>query len=114
MSSPFNFSKTDSGMSQLQLALEDHVTKMIQAGQTAERINEEIAAGYVADSSKVFQSKVQNWVDYYRAVMTKFQNLADGVSQVNQVLNRAEEDAHVMGGNWGASDGVYSALTPGH
>jgi hypothetical protein len=111
MSSPFNFSKSDAGMQQLILSLESHVSAMIQAGQTAERINEEVAAGYIADSSKVFQTKVQDWVDAYKNVMRKFQKLADDSSQVNQIINSAEHDAGATGGNWGASDGVYTALT---
>lgn len=111
MSSPFNYSKSDAGMRVLLQSLESHVAGMIQAGQTAERINQEIAAGYIADSSRVFQQKVQNWIEAYRTVMQKFQKLADDSSQVNQVLNTAEQDAGATGGNWGASDGVFATLT---
>lgn len=112
MSSPFNYSKSDAGMQQLITSLENHVSAMTQAGQTAERINEEIAAGYIADSSSLFQSKVQNWLENYRTVMQKFQKLADDSSQVNQVMNTAEQDAGALGGSWGVSDGVYGALAP--
>jgi len=115
MSSPLSgqfYSKTDGGMQQLTGSLQNHVSAMMQAGQTAERINGEIAAGYVADSSRVFQRKVQEWVDAYKVVMQKFQKLSDDSVQVNQVLNNAEQQAGMMGGNWGASDGVFASLTP--
>jgi hypothetical protein len=109
MSSPI-YSKTDQGMQVLLQSLEDHVSAMMQAGQTAERINEEIQAGYVAGSSTTFQGKVQQWVDEYKQVMQKFQQLASDSSQVNQVLNAGEQEAGMVGGNWGASDGVFAAL----
>jgi methyl-accepting chemotaxis protein len=110
MSSPFNYSKSDAGMQQLIASLEQHVSAMIQAGHTAEQINQEVGAGYIADSSRVFQQKVQNWVDSYHTVMQKFQKLADDSTQVNQVMNTAEADAGAAGGGWGASDGVFAAL----
>jgi hypothetical protein len=91
-------------------SLESHVSAMMKAGQTAERINEEIRAGYIAGSSTAFQGKVQQWVEEYKTVMQKFQQLADDSTQVNQVLNAGEQEAGIVGGNWGASDGVFAAL----
>ncbi|MFE9426022.1 hypothetical protein ACFYNO_24025 [Kitasatospora sp. NPDC006697] len=91
--------------------LDHQISAMITSGQTVERINEEIAAGYVSGASSAFQSKVNDWVDRYKTVMQAFQKLQDATHGASQVLNKAEEEAHVMGGNWGASDGVYAALS---
>ncbi|MFF8430648.1 hypothetical protein ACF07Y_37020 [Streptomyces sp. NPDC016566] len=104
-------SQQDAAMQQGIASLEHHVVAMMQAGQTAERINDELRQGYIAGSSTTFQQKVQEWVDNYQAVMRQFEKLASGSSGVKQTLDAAEEEAHMQGGNWGGtSQGVYSAL----
>jgi hypothetical protein len=93
-------------------ALQDHVANMIRAGQTAYRIKGELAAAYIADSSSIFQSRVDNWIENYNNVMTKFQGLADSTTQVNQIMDQGEDEAGVHGASWHGSDEIYQALAP--
>jgi uncharacterized protein YukE len=106
-----NYSVSEAGISSGLAAMEDQVQAMMQAGQIAENINLDISSHYKAQSSSVFQSKVRDWIDQYKQVMRSFERLAQNTSDVNKVLNAAEADAQMTGGNWGVSDGVYSALT---
>lgn len=76
-----------------------------------ERINEEIAAGYISQASSAFQAKVNDWVERYKRVMQAFQQLQDATGNASNVLNKAEDEAHILGGNWGTSDGVYSGAS---
>jgi uncharacterized protein YukE len=92
--------------------LDHHISAMIEAGNTVERINEEVAAGYIAHASTVFQNKVNDWVSRYKQVMQAFEHLMDSTSTTQKLLNQAEEEAQTIGGNWGASDGVFNGLTP--
>lgn len=94
------YAKDDAAMASGIAAMEQHVESMMRAGNVAERINEEIAAGYIAGSSTVFQSKVQDWVDQYRAIMQSFQQLAENSTTVNTIINQAEQDTQMLGGNW--------------
>ncbi|GAA1988653.1 hypothetical protein [Kitasatospora viridis] len=112
MSSPNVLSAEDQAFITALNGLESQISAMITSGQTVERINEEIAAGYVSGASTAFQGRVNDWVERYKNVMQAFQKLQDATQGASTVLNKAEEDAHVMGGNWGASDGVFSALSP--
>ncbi|MEE1788494.1 hypothetical protein PUR71_37180 [Streptomyces sp. SP17BM10] len=91
-------------------SLEGQIAAMISSGQTVERINMEIAANYVSGASRAFQEKVNDWVTQYKQVMSAFDKLTQDLGSARQILVKAEEDAHVQGGNWGASDGVYHAL----
>jgi hypothetical protein len=105
-------SKEDSAIQQVLSSMEGQISAMITAGQTVERINEELGAGYISGASTVFRSKVQDWVDSYKLVMQKFQHCCESTSGASSLLNQAEEEAQVTGGNWGASDGVFHGLTP--
>jgi uncharacterized protein YukE len=89
--------------------LDHQLAAMMTSGQTVERINEEIAAHYISGASTAFQKRVEDWVARYKKVMQAFQQLQDATHGASQVLNRAEEEAHIMGGNWGDLDGVYTA-----
>ena len=109
MSTPI-LRKDDGAIQQALSGLETQISSMITSGQTVERINEEIAAGYISGASTVFQSKVNDWVDRYKKVMQAFEQLTESLSGANTILTKADEDAGVQGGNWGASDGVYNAL----
>ncbi|MFD7904361.1 hypothetical protein ACFV4F_38895 [Kitasatospora sp. NPDC059722] len=91
-------------------SLEGQISQMISSGQTVERINMEIAANYVSVASKTFQDKVGDWVVNYKRVMQAFDKLTQDLGSARSILTKAEEDAHVQGGNWGASDGVFHAL----
>ncbi|MEU8510600.1 hypothetical protein AB0C76_03275 [Kitasatospora sp. NPDC048722] len=91
-------------------SLEGQIAAMIASGQTVERINMEIAANYVSGASRKFQDRVNDWVTNYKRVMQAFDKLTQDLGSARQILAKAEEDAHVQGGNWGASDGVYHAL----
>jgi hypothetical protein len=102
--------KSDHSIQSTLAGLEGQISAMIQSGQTVERINEEIAAHYVSGASTAFQNKISDWVERYKSIMQAFQQLTDSTQGASQTLTKAEEDAHVIGGNWGASDGVYHAL----
>jgi hypothetical protein len=91
-------------------SLEGQISQMISSGQTVERINMEIGASYVSVASRKFQDKVNDWVTQYKQVMSAFDKLTQDLGSARQILAKAEEDAQVQGGNWGASDGVYHAL----
>jgi uncharacterized protein YukE len=103
--------KSDQSIQSALAGLEGQISAMIQSGQTVERINEEIAAAYISGASTAFQGRINDWVTCYKKVMQAFQALMDSTQGASQTLNKAEEDAGVMGGNWGASDGVYHALS---
>ncbi len=96
--------------------LEQQISSMITSGQTVERINAEVSQAYVSGASTAFQSNIADWIQRYQKVMQAFQHLTDSTAGANQVLNRAEEDAHVIGGNWGGgsstSNHVTSVLNP--
>jgi uncharacterized protein YukE len=91
-------------------SLDQQVANMVRAGETAERINEELARGYVADSSSVFQQKVQAWCEHYQTIMKAYQQLTDATSGTRQTLTQAEDEAQQIGGNWGG-DNVYSVMS---
>ncbi len=110
VSTPGMLKKDDGSIQQALAGLETQISSMISSGQTVERINEEIAAGYISGASTVFQGKVSDWVDRYKKVMQAFDQLTESLSGASKTLTQADEDAGVAGGNWGASDGVYSAL----
>ncbi|MFF7634565.1 hypothetical protein ACFZB9_15620 [Kitasatospora sp. NPDC008050] len=101
---------SDQSIQNALMSLEGQLSAMISSGQTVERINEEIAAHYVSGASTLFQGKINDWVTRYKKIMQAFQQLSDSTQGASKTLTKAEEDAHVIGGNWGASDGVYSAL----
>ncbi|MFD0278097.1 hypothetical protein ACFVHB_29900 [Kitasatospora sp. NPDC127111] len=109
MTSPV-LNKEDAAIQQALAGLEHQIAAMITSGQTVERINEEIAAGYVSGASRAFQEKVNDWVARYKQIMQAFERFTESTQGANQILNNAEEDAHVIGGNWGASDGIYQGL----
>ncbi|WP_035841687.1 hypothetical protein [Kitasatospora azatica] len=100
----------DQSVQQALTGLGHQISAMITAGQTVERINEEIAAKYVSGASSAFQDRVTDWVDRYKVIMRSVEHLMESTASASKVLTKAEDDAHVVGGNWGASDGVYSAL----
>jgi hypothetical protein len=95
MTSPDVYSKTDDGMQKALTALEGHVEAMIRAAHQVESIRQTIATVYVAGSSAIFQQKMDDWTAQYNRVTQQFQTLGSDSSQVNQVINNAEEDAHV-------------------
>lgn len=100
MNNPNVIAKDDGGMAAALAAMETHLEAMLRAGSIAEGINEQIARGYQAASSTLFQSKVQDWITQYRNVMNSFQQLADNTSSVNNMFNQAEEETGVLGGSW--------------
>lgn len=93
-------SKDDGGIAAGLAAMQTHIESMLKAGAVAEGINHQIASGYRASSSTLFQSKVQDWIAQYRGVMNSFQHLADSTTAVNNMFNQAEEEAGVSGGSW--------------
>ncbi|WP_326553454.1 hypothetical protein [Micromonospora sp. NBC_01813] len=107
-----NFNKEDAGFVAALAALEDHVSGMIVAGQTAYRIQGEVRAAYQAGSSSVFQAKIDEWIIAYNNVMIKFQDLGEKTGVVGQAIDAGEQDAGVTGANWDTNDGIYDILAP--
>jgi hypothetical protein len=111
MTSPI-LNKVDAAVQTAIGALDDHVAAMITAGETAYRIQQEIRSGYVADSSRIFQGRVDAWIGSYNEVMRKFQALGDNTAWVNTLLDQAEDEAGVHGASWHTDDEIYAALAP--
>jgi hypothetical protein len=107
-----NFNKEDAGFAAAIAALDDHVSSMIVAGQTAYRIQGEIRVTYQAGSSSVFQAKIDDWISAYNNVMIKFQDLGEKTSFVGQIIDAGENDAGVAGASWDSNDGIYDILAP--
>ena len=99
----------DQAMTAVLQGLDQQVVNVIRAGETGERIREEIARGYVAGSSTVFQSKVENWCERYQDIMRAYQHLTDATANTQKTLTAAEDEAQQAGGNWNG-DNVYSVL----
>ena len=106
------FNKDDSATRAGLMALETHVTAMMQAGQTAYSIRGNISSGYVAGSSDIFTRNVDAWISNYNAVMKKFQELGYKVGAVSNLIDSAEEDAGLAGASWGSDSQIYDALVP--
>lgn len=104
-------SKDDAAIQQALQGLDHQVSAMITSRQTIGQINEDIAAAYVSPASTQFQQKIGDWITCYQQVMQAFERLSESTSGANQILNKAEEEAHVIGGNWGASDGIFHGLS---
>ncbi|MDG4771192.1 hypothetical protein [Solwaraspora sp. WMMD792] len=107
-----NFNKEDAGFATAIAALDDHVSSMIVAGQTAYRIQGEIRATYQAGSSSVFQAKLDEWISAYNNVMIKFQDLGEKTGFVGQIIDSGEDSAGVTGASWDTDDGIYDILAP--
>jgi hypothetical protein len=120
MSSPINgtpagggsvYSKSDAAMKQLLDSLGVQTEMMRQYAQTAEEIRADIQRFYSADSSRTFQTKLNDWLNQYVTVMNKYDKLLGDSQLTNQVLNGGEAAALQMGSGWTpGSQNVFNAL----
>ncbi|MDH6133263.1 uncharacterized protein YukE [Kitasatospora sp. MAA4] len=110
MSTPV-LNKDDAAIQQALMGLDTKISEMMTSALTVERINAEINAGYISGASTKFQQNIEDWISRYKTVMNAFQKLSESTAGANQVLNKAEDEAGLIGGNWGASDPVFQALS---
>ncbi|WP_157535819.1 hypothetical protein [Kitasatospora mediocidica] len=110
MSTPV-LNKDDAAIQSALTGLDTKISEMMTSALTVERINAEINAGYISGASAKFQQNIEDWISRYKVVMNAFEKLMESTSGANQVLNQAEEEAGLIGGNWGASDPVFKALS---
>ena len=105
------YTKEDAALQAGLAALQEHVSAMIRAGQTAYRIRDDIRSGYIAESSALFQLKLDSWIENYNLVMRKFDALGESTASVDNILNQAEDDAGMHGANWDTDAQINDVLS---
>jgi hypothetical protein len=105
------YSKSDGAMQKLMVSLDEQTQRMSGYAQMAEGINAAIRSSYSADSSRTFQTKLNDWLGQYATVMNKYNKLLGDSQLTNQVLNGGEASALQVGSGWTpGSQNVFNAL----
>ncbi|MEE1746117.1 hypothetical protein ABZ776_07315 [Streptomyces sp. NPDC007076] len=101
-------------------ALENHVAAMAKAGSTVQQIHDDVRLAYVADSSSIFSSKLNEWMQAYTNIKAKVDQLHQGLTAADKIQTAGEMDAQGYGQAWqsggsfhNASDATYAALGGG-
>ncbi|WP_333769022.1 hypothetical protein [Streptomyces sp. IBSBF 2435] len=95
--------KDDGAVQKALAALDAHVGAMRNAYNTADSINQSIAANYIADSSSAFQRQIEQWMQTCQHVASMFQTLQSDLQGASQQISSADENALHMSGFTGGS-----------
>jgi putative N-acetylmannosamine-6-phosphate epimerase len=106
------FNRQQVDVDKARTALENHVATMARAGATVSAIHDDVRMAYVADSSSIFSSKLQQWMQAYTDIKSKVDALHASLSAADVIHNTSEMDASQYASAWdGGGSGYYHALS---
>jgi hypothetical protein len=96
------------------LLLEEQMNKMRATAGTVETITQQVQTHYIAASSSLFASKMNDWIGQYNTVERSVNTLHDALERALQGMQRGESDALSAASGWSggltAVDSVSSVL----
>ncbi|GGS41703.1 hypothetical protein AB0E75_10525 [Streptomyces griseoviridis] len=93
-------------------ALETQIAEMVKAGNTVQQIHDDVRLSYVAASSSIFSSKLQEWMQAYTNIKQAVDHLHQALTDADQIQNTGEMSAAEYAGAWAnTGDSFYQALT---
>ncbi|WP_328330771.1 MULTISPECIES: hypothetical protein [unclassified Streptomyces] len=111
-SAPGLFNRQQADIDKARTALENHVATMARAGATVSAIHDDVRMSYVADSSSIFSSKLQQWMQSYNDIKGKVDALHSSLMAADTIHNSSEMDAAQYASAWdGGGSGYYQALS---
>jgi flagellar hook-associated protein FlgK len=93
-------------------SLQAHTAWMNNVQQNVNQIHDDVRAHYVADSSTIFQGKIQEWISAYQGVQKACNDLHDALTQATGQIHKGVSDAVHVGSGWSPSSSYYDTLTP--
>ncbi|MBF9072576.1 hypothetical protein [Streptacidiphilus fuscans] len=90
--------------------LQEHVSQMISHAQVIEQVTQDVETNFQSLASTNFTGAMREWNTNYTALMNGFQTFLEATVHADTVLNQAEDEAGVIGGNWGSNSLITKTL----